>query len=327
LIVVTGGAGFIGSNLVRRLNAAGRDDIVVVDDLSDSRKVDNLRGARLLDYVDKDEFVRLLAEGSSRLAGLELVLHHGACSSTTEPDGRFVMANNYEYSRLVLDGCMDRDARLIYASSAAVYGDATARAGGPRAERPLNVYAWSKLLFDQHVRRVRSQAGASVVGLRYFNVYGPGEDHKGPMSSVIRQFHDQVRHDGRVRLFGASHGLQAGRQARDFIHVDDVVEVVMWFIEHPEVSGTFDCGTGRARTFADVAHLVLAWHGSGEVEHIPFPPDLVDRYQPWTEADLDGLRRVGCDRSFQPIEVGVPRYLEQRVARGAPSSSADGTAG
>ncbi len=318
MIVVTGGAGFIGSNLVRRLQASGRDDVVVVDDLSDSAKFENLVGTRVADYLDKREFVELLRSGAPRLADVDAVLHQGACSSTTEPDGRYVMENNLEYSISLFDACRARGIRLVYASSAAVYGDSVGWSETPDCERPLNVYAFSKLLFDQHVRRALASGARDVVGLRYFNVYGPGEEHKGSMASIVRTFAEQLRVGGAVRPFGASHGLGDGEQARDFVHVDDVVDVVLWSLSTREVSGIFNCGTGTARTFNEVASLVLDHHGRGSLEYVPFPDELAPRYQARTKADLSRLRAAGYRREFLPIEVGVPRYLAQRDVPRAP---------
>lgn len=323
MIVVTGGAGFIGSNLVRRLTGSGRDDVVVVDDLHNAAKFQNLVGLPVADYLDKTAFLEALRTGSPRLGHVEAVLHQGACSSTTEPDGRYVMENNLEYSVELLEQCRTRGIRLVYASSAAVYGDAEGWAEDPECERPLNVYGFSKWLFDQHVRRALASGARDVVGLRYFNVYGPGEQHKGAMASIVRSFDAQLRLDGVVRPFGASHGVGPGEQARDFVHVDDVVDVIVWAMSSPEVRGIFNCGTGAARTFNEVANVVLEHHGRGAVEYTPFPDELSNRYQVRTVADLTRLRAAGCSATFETIEVGIPRYLDQlasdRRAVDAPS--------
>lgn len=314
MIIVTGGAGFIGSNVVRRLNDRGRDDVVVVDDLTNAAKFDNLVGARVADYVDKRELLGLLRSSSPRIGPVDAIVHQGACSSTTEPDGRYVMANNLDYSLELLDLCVERHIRLVYASSAAVYGDLEGWRESPEFERPLNVYAFSKLLFDNHVRRAIAAGAVGVVGLRYFNVYGPGEEFKGAMSSIVRTFQDQLRDAGRLRLFACSHGLEDGEQSRDFVHVDDVVSLVLWCLDHPEVSGVVNCGTGEARTFNEVAALVLEHHGTGAVEYVEFPESLRARYQPQTVADLGNLRSLGYEQPFTSIEVGVPRYLAARDA-------------
>jgi len=203
---------------------------------------------------------------------------------------------------------------FVYSSSAAVYGDAEGWSETPACERPLNVYAFSKWLFDQHVRRAIAAGVPNVVGLRYFNVYGPGEQHKGSMASIVRTFALQLSDAGVVRPFGASHGLGPGEQERDFVHVDDVVDVVLWAASSPEVRGIFNCGTGTARSFNDVASLVIEHLGSGSVQYTPFPVDLVPRYQARTVADLSRLRAAGYEGAFAPLEVGVPRYLDQLSA-------------
>lgn len=308
MIVVTGAAGFIGSNLVRALNARGRDDVLAVDDLTDGRKFANLATARLTDYLDVEDFARLIDHRDTALDAVTAVLHQGACADTTERDGRRMMRMNYESSKRVAGLCARRRVPLLYASSAAVYGG-TSFVEEPAAERPLTVYGWSKLLFDQRVRRAFPTAESPVVGLRYFNVYGPGEGHKGAMASVARHFHDELRATGRVRLFEGSGGYADGEQRRDFVHVDDVCAVVLWFLDHPDRSGVFNVGTGASRSFLDVARAVIGFHGRGEVEFVPFPEALRGAYQSFTEADLTRLRAAGYTGAFRPVEVGVPEYL------------------
>ncbi len=315
MIIVTGGAGFIGSNLVKALNARGVDDILVVDDLSDGTKFRNLADCEIADYEDKDDFLARLSSGAD-LGPVEAVIHEGACSTTTEWDGRFMMRNNYAYSRALLGWCLAREVPFLYASSASVYGAGPVFREAREHERPLNVYAWSKFLFDQHVRRVLPAARSQVVGFRYFNVYGPREQHKGGMASVAWHFHRQIRESGRCRLFEGSDGYGPGEQRRDFVHVDDAVAVALWFLDHPDRSGIFNVGTGRAQTFNEVARAVIAWHGRGEIEYIPFPEHLRGRYQSFTEADLTALRATGCDVRFRPVEEGVPAYLDWLRERG-----------
>lgn len=309
MIIVTGGAGFIGSNLVHGLNQRGIKDILVVDDLKDGHKFVNLADADFRDYLDKDEFLQRLEAGDD-FGGIEAVFHEGACSATTEWDGQYMMANNFGYSKSVLHWCLARQVPLLYASSASVYGMGPSFTEGRANERPLNVYAFSKFQFDQYVRALPQQPTSQVVGLRYFNVYGPREQHKGSMSSVAYHLHHQMLKDGRVRLFEGSDGYGPGEQRRDFIHVDDVVAVNMWLLDHPDVSGIFNLGTGKAQSFNDVAHAVLGFHGRGELDYIPFPAHLVGAYQSFTEADMGKLRAAGYDAPFLSVEEGVKRYLQ-----------------
>lgn len=310
MIVVTGGAGFIGSNLVRGLNREGLDDILVVDDLSDGHKFRNLAGLDIHDYLDKDEFLRLVERDDAALRGVSAVLHQGACTDTTEWDGRYMMEVNYRYSRELLHYCLARKLPLIYASSAAVYGcgDSFAEDGGH--ERPVNVYGYSKSLFDAYVRNLAASAAAPVAGLRYFNVYGPGETHKGRMASVMWHFNRQLQEQGEVRLFQGSGGYADGEQRRDFVHVDDVVRVNLWLLANPDCRGIFNVGTGQSRSFNDVARAVIAWHGRGSIRYIDFPDALRDSYQSFTQADLTALRGGGYAAAFLSLEEGVNRYLD-----------------
>jgi ADP-L-glycero-D-manno-heptose 6-epimerase len=313
LILVTGGAGFIGSNLVHALNARGVTDLVVVDNLERGDKFKNLVGARIAGFADKRDFLAGLDRQEPD--AFELIVHQGACTSTTEPDGRYVMASNYDFSRRLIE--QFPAARLVYASSAAVYGAGRVFREERAHERPLNIYGFSKWLFDEHVRaahglRLAGRGGPQLVGLRYFNVYGPREGHKGPMASVVRHVDDQLRATGRARLFGASDGFGPGEQRRDLVHVDDVVAVILWFLDHPDVSGLFNVGTGNSRSFAELAAAVIAVRGRGEVEHVPFPDSLRGRYQAFTEADLTRLRGAGYTAGFRDLATGVTEYLAQR---------------
>ncbi|MDR3416333.1 MAG: ADP-glyceromanno-heptose 6-epimerase [Nevskia sp.] len=325
MIVVTGAAGFIGANLVLGLNAKGATDILAVDDLHDGTKFRNLAEAEIADYVDKEEFLARVESG--KLPRIEAVFHQGACSTTTEWNGRYMMDVNYRYTKLLLHYCQAKRIPFIYASSASVYGMGKQGFCEDRAcEKPLNMYAYSKFLLDQYVRRLgydapapRRKAAAKraarparpqVVGLRYFNVYGPREQHKAGMASTAFHFNNQVEREGECRLFEGSDGYGPGEQRRDFIHVDDAVAVNLWFWENPRKSGIFNCGTGRAQPFNDVASAVVDWHGKGKVRYIPFPDNLVGRYQSYTEADLTKLRAAGYERPFLTVEQGVPRYLD-----------------
>lgn len=310
MIVVTGGLGFIGSNLVRALNARGRDDIVVVDDFTNGRKMANLRDATICDYHDRHAFLARFEHVARTGGGIELVYHLGACSDTTEWNGVRMMDDNFAYSRDLLDLCETRGIPFIYASSAAVYGASAHCVEDARSEAPLNVYGYSKLAFDQHVRQRLPRSRSRIIGLRYFNVYGPRETHKGRMASVAFHFNAQMKQEGVVRLFGPSHGVDAGEQRRDFIHVDDVVAQTLWCGEAATVTGIYNCGTGRAPSFNDVARAVIAWHGRGEVEYIPFPTDLIAAYQAHTQADLSHTRAAGYRHDARTVEVGIREYLD-----------------
>jgi ADP-L-glycero-D-manno-heptose 6-epimerase len=310
MIVVTGGAGFIGSNLVRALNQRGRTDILVVDNLKNGAKFRNLVDCEILDYFDKDEFMRVLQQAQTRTSTVDAVFHLGACSTTTEADGRYLMQNNYGYSKALLHYCLERDIRFIYASSAAVYGGSQSFVEERRNESPLNTYGYSKFMFDQYVRRHLPQVRSVVTGMRYFNVYGPCESHKGAMASVVWHFHHQLQSERVVKLFRGTDGFGDGEQRRDFIHVADAVDVTLWFGMKAQRSGIFNVGTGRSQTFNEVANAVIKWHNKGHIEYVPFPEHLAGRYQSYTQADLGHLRAGGYEGRFRTVEEGVPSYLE-----------------
>ena len=321
-VVVTGAAGFIGANIIRGLNTMGIDDVIAVDELTDGPKYRNLLGARISDYFDKTEFYDRFARGE--FGRVDAVMHEGACSDTMEHDGRFMMETNYRCSKGLLDACMAQGTRLLYASSAATYGASEIFREEPEFERPLNVYGYSKLLFDNVVRRMIAQAPHQVAGFRYFNVYGPREQHKGRMASVAYHHYRQFKANGQVKLFGEYGGYGPGQQERDFVFVDDLVAVKLWFLQHPEARGIFNLGTGRAQPFNDVAlasvNVALSLRGEptrpmvdlirdGLVEYIDFPEALVGKYQCHTQADLSRLRAVGCDHVFTDVAAGVARYV------------------
>ena len=310
MYIVTGGAGFIGSNLVKALNDKTSEPVVVVDDLTDGHKFCNIADLAVADYFDKDEFVELLESNPDYLKDVKAIFHQGACSATTEWDGRFMMENNYAYSRELLHLCLEYGVPFIYASSAAVYGASTSFIETPANELPLNVYGYSKLLFDQYVRRLALDNSRQVVGLRYFNVYGPREQHKGSMASVAFHFDQQLRKDGEVRLFEGSAGYGNGEQERDFVYVEDVCNVNLWFLEHPQQSGIYNAGTGRAQPFNDVAKAVINWHDKGSIRYVPFPDGLKAAYQSYTQADLGALRETGCDVEFRTVQAGVKAYMK-----------------
>ena len=316
MIVVTGGAGFIGSNLVHELNETGQSDILVVDNLTAAEKFRNLVRARITDYQDKEDFAKALRGSSAWLDQIEVVLHQGACSSTMESDGRYMLRNNYQYSKDLLEFCLERKIPFIYASSAAVYGAGSPFREEPGTENPLNVYGYSKALFDSLVLRLLPSVASQVVGLRYFNVYGPREAHKGAMASIVLQLDDQLSRGDKVQLFGPTRGYEAGEQRRDFIFVKDVVRVALWFWSNPDKSGIFNCGTGSSRTFNEVASQVIRTRGHGEIEYIPFPDSLRGHYQSYTEADLTQLRECGYSPEFVPLEEGIREYLLWRTDSG-----------
>ncbi len=326
MFVVTGAAGFIGANLVKALNARGISNVLAVDDLTQGDRFANLADCEIDDYLDKEEFIAALSKGSFNGA-VTAVLHQGACSDTTESNGRYMMQNNYRYSRQLLDFCGAQKIPFIYASSAAIYGDRTQFRETPACEKPLNVYGYSKYLFDQYVRR--HTRGSQVVGLRYFNVYGPREQHKGRMASVAYHFFNQYRSAGKVRLFEGSGGFGNGEQQRDFVAVEDVVKVNLFFLDHPRKTGIYNCGTGAAQSFNDVAVAAInalrrskgegpltlaAMQSQGLIEYIPFPQDLKGKYQSYTQADLTALRAAGYVEPFLTVEQGVMRYWEALAA-------------
>ena len=303
MIVVTGGAGFIGSNIVKGLNELGRKDILVVDDLTDGTKFANLADLDIADYMDKDEFISAIVSGEN--LDIEVIFHQGACSSTTEWDGKFMMENNYNYSKDLLHYCLDFDIPFLYASSAATYGGRSDNFIEDRVyEKPLNVYGYSKFLFDQYVREILPNASSQICGFRYFNVYGPRENHKGSMASVAYHLNEQITKGEKPKLFAGSDNFK-----RDFIYVGDVVEVNLWFWKN-KVSGIFNCGTGRAESFQSVADAVLDYHNKGEIDYIPFPEHLKGRYQSFTQADLTKFRKTGCPIEFKTVSQGTTEYMQ-----------------
>lgn len=310
MIIVTGGAGFIGSNLIKSLNERGYQKILAVDDLTQGQKFQNLVDCDIHDFEDKKVFLDLISKRSYFAATVDAVFHQGACSTTTEWDGKYMMQNNYEYSKSLMQYCLAKKIPFIYASSASVYGDGKIFKEQRSHESPLNVYGYSKFLFDQYIREYLPIVTSQIVGLRYFNVYGPREQHKASMASVAYHFNQQLLQHGKVKLFKGCDGYPDGEQRRDFIYVQDVVDVNIWFFEHPNKSGIFNVGTGRSQTFNEVANAVIEWHGRGEIEYVDFPEHLKGRYQSFTQADIHSLRNVGYLNPFKTVEQGVRAYLD-----------------
>ncbi|EJK2116467.1 ADP-glyceromanno-heptose 6-epimerase [Vibrio navarrensis] len=308
MIIVTGGAGMIGSNIVKALNEIGINDILVVDNLKNGRKFKNLVDLDITDYMDRDDFLTQIMAGDN-FGPIEAVFHQGACSATTEWDGKYMMLNNYEYSKELLHYCLDREIPFLYASSAATYGETSVFKEEQEYEGALNVYGYSKQQFDNYVRRLWQDAEehgeklSQITGFRYFNVYGPREQHKGSMASVAFHLNNQILAGENPKLFAGSEQFK-----RDFIYVGDVCKVNLWFMQNG-VSGIFNCGTGNAESFEEVAKAVIKHHGKGEIETIPFPEHLKGAYQEFTQADLTKLRSAGCDVEFKTVAEGVAEYM------------------
>jgi ADP-L-glycero-D-manno-heptose 6-epimerase len=326
MIIVTGGAGFIGSNLIQQLNAIGKRNILIVDNLAPAPNLSgpkflNLQGAQYADYMDKLDFLEALLEGDFDDVEIEAIFHQGACSNTLEDDGRYMMHNNFDYSKVLLHFAEEAKIPFIYASTAATYGLSEVFKEVPENEKPLNVYGFSKLAFDNYLRRRIDDIDSTVVGLRYFNVYGPREQHKGRMASVIHHFTKQLKDTGTIRMFEGSGGYADGEQRRDFVFVKDLCRINLFFAglmpDSPKkpVQAIVNAGTGNARTFKAVAEALMAVHGEGKIEFIPFPGDLKNRYQHFTEADIAGLRAAGYTAPFTELEDGVKQtFAEEPVA-------------
>ena len=309
MIIVTGGAGFIGSNIVKGLNERGREDVLIVDNLTNMVKFKNIQGLKAIDYMDKNDFIAAIKNGKFDDANIEVIFHEGACSDTMEYNGKYMMENNFEYTKTLMHFALKKKIQLIYASSASTYGSGKhGFSEKPACEEALNVYAFSKLFFDNYARRYFDNAESQIVGFRYFNVYGPQENHKGKMASMIFQMFNQWKAEGKVKLFEGIDGYGNGEQVRDFIYVKDVVKVNFFFWDHPELKGIYNCGTGHAHTFNTLAKGVLKYFGSGELEYVPFPEVLKGKYQSFTEADSSKLLAAGYDGGFTDIEEAIAEY-------------------
>ncbi len=309
MIIVTGAAGFIGSNLIKGLNAAGYDNVLAVDELTDGHKFQNLAAVNCMDYQDCEDFLTKIQNKSAFPEKIDAIFHQGACSVTTEWNGRYMMHNNYEYSKHLLHYCLEQKIPFIYASSAAVYGASTVFNDRAPQQLPINVYGYSKWQFDRYMLRQSMQS--QVVGLRYFNVYGPHEQHKGSMASVAFHFMNQLKTGDEVKLFAGAEDYKDGEQLRDFIFIDDIVKVNLWFLQNshlPQARGIFNVGTGKARTFNDLAKKLIQLKGKGKIRYVPFPEHLKGAYQSFTQADLTSLRRIGYDQPFTSLEEGLESY-------------------
>ena len=315
MIIITGGAGFIGSALVAHLNEAGRRDILIVDALRNGEKWKNLVGKKYLDFVHKERFLTDLEDGL--FPEVECIVHLGACSSTTEIDADYLMENNFHYTKRLCDWALWNDVRFIYASSAATYG--AGEQGYSDADaltpllRPLNMYGYSKQLMDEYV--LRNDLQNKVVGLKFFNVFGPNEYHKGDMCSVVFKAYHQILQSGKVQLFKSRKPEYAdGGQMRDFVYVKDCVAMMAWLIQHPEVNGIFNMGTGTARTWVDLVNAVFAaMERPLQIEFIDLPQHLQGKYQYYTQAEMAKFSGTGCPLQFRSLEDAVKDYVQQHL--------------
>jgi len=313
--IVTGGAGFIGSCIVRMLNDKGLDDIIIVDDIASTDKWKNIRNKHFTDYIHKD----LLAGSLHSLENVSCVIHMGACSSTTERNFDYLYANNFEYTKMLWRYCTEENIPFLYASSAATYGDGTlgfSDSSDIKKLEPLNGYGYSKQLFDLWAEK-QEKCPPQHVGMKFFNVYGPNEYFKGSMASVIFHSFNSVKKDGKIRLFKSyRNDFKDGEQKRDFLYVKDLCRVVEFFIEHRKISGLFNLGTGRAESFNILAHAVFGALGmEPEIEYIDMPESLRPKYQYFTQADIGKLRKIGYKECFNDLESGAADYVKQYLSR------------
>ena len=310
MIIVTGSNGFIGSNLITQLNAIGRNEIIAVDDHSNLELRKNIAHCKISENLEIEDFIDRIKSGRFDETEIEAIFHQGACSNTMEWDANFLLKNNYVYSKTLLDFSEKKNIPFIYASSAAVYGNGVEFKESKENEDPINLYGYSKYLFDQCVRGRLKNHRSQIVGMRYFNVYGQNEAHKGTMASVAYHLNNQLRDGNEVKLFEGSGGYENGEQRRDFIHVDDIVKVNLWFLNNPKISGIFNVGTGKSQTFNEVAEAIIDWNNKGSIKYIPFPQKLKDSYQSFTEADISSLREAGYKEDFLSVSKGVRKYLD-----------------
>lgn len=311
MIIVTGGAGFIGSNLVKGLNENGYNEVLLVDNLTNSVKFRNLVNVKFQDYMDKVDFINRINSGDFDNFNIEGIIHLGACSNTMETDGRYMMKNNYEYSKDLMNFAIKKNIRFIYASSASVYGSGK---NGFREEAecegPINMYAFSKFSFDNYVREVNRNCSKKIVGLRFFNVFGPNECHKNKMASVMYHFYYQLKKNNEVKLFEGINGVENGEQKRDFVYVKDIVKVILFFLKNTDKNGIFNCATGIAHSYNEVASSLIKLNNGGKIKYIKFPEELVGKYQTYTQADLSKLRAVGYKDEFTTLESAIDDYCK-----------------
>ena len=311
MIIVTGSNGFIGSNLIKGLNEIGHKDIIAVDDQDDPELKENIAHCDIQDFLNIDEFINLIRNNEFDGTKIRAIFHQGACSNTMEWDADFLYKNNLSYSKELLNFSQKTKTSLIYASSASVYGAGKIFEESVENEDPINLYAYSKFKFDQLVRQELIKSETQIVGLRYFNVYGPQEQHKGTMASVAFHLHNQLKDNEEIKLFEGSDGYDDGEQRRDFIYVEDVVKVNLWFLENQKVSGIFNVGTGKSQTFNEVAHSVINWNKRGKINYVPFPEKLKGAYQSYTQANISKLRKAGYKDEFLNVQEGVKKYLDR----------------
>ncbi len=320
MIIVTGGAGFIGSALIAGLNRRQINDILVVDELGNDDKWKNLRNLSFADYVEKDDFLKLITQNSKLKTQIEDVFHLGACSSTTETNASYLIKNNYEYSKILAQWAADNKIRFIYASSAATYGDGSNGFSDNEEKieklRPLNMYGYSKHLFDLWARRTGLLK--KIVGLKYFNVFGPNEYHKGDMRSFVLKAFEQINATGKVRLFKSYKSEYAdGEQLRDFLYVKDAVDMTLFFLDNPKTAGLFNIGSGKARSWNDLVKAVFAAVAKKpSIEYIDMPESIRNQYQYFTQADISKLRKTGYKKQINSLEDAIKDCVQNYLERG-----------
>ena len=304
-IVVTGGAGFIGSNLISNLNSTGYTNIILSDYFVNGKQVSNVNHLKINDFIPPDDLCDFIKNNR-----VDKMFHLGACSDTTEWNGEYMLEKNFSFSKRLLTACTLKKIPFVYASSASVYGLSEQFGENSSNEKPLNIYGFSKLLFDNFVRSKLSVFDSLVCGVRFFNVFGANEGHKKGMASVMYHFNNQLLSSGVIKIFRGSHNFGDGEHLRDFIEVNDAIDLTTWLSNRkPSDSGIYNCGTGVARSFNEVAQLVVNWHKKGKIEYIDFPCTLMPFYQPHTCADIRRIRTLGYTNSFMTLEEGVNRYM------------------